>query len=225
MAGSNTIQVDPWLKEQGSTALPSDAVFLCTYDDYIGIDTIEVAAFIRRTAGREELWITSDVFEVPVNVLANNNPLTDMAVSVAASRPVTKVALSDAGLALFEALFEARIGFRWPTKHISSGLVSATVFENLVSGLETRLNQNVEESRRTRSKIVDTASNLQLNPEPGGLDPDYWRARCAETHHHLELKASTNEFFCGYCGISGGPCELMDLAKDRKEKATARQHR
>jgi len=48
--------------------------------------------------------------------------------------------------------------------------------------------------------------------------PDYWYATCPGMNHSLEIRASTGEFFCGYCKRKGGAAELRAFVREREAR-------
>lgn len=72
MADRNDIHVDAWGKKgEAVESLPGDVVLLCTYGLNVGIDTIEEAAFIRRTETVDELWVASEVNPALLDAVAS----------------------------------------------------------------------------------------------------------------------------------------------------------
>lgn len=65
------------------------------------------------------------------------------------------------------------------------------------------------------SEIVATARDLGLCPEPSNTAVGYWIANCPGTQHSIELRPSTEEWFCGYCRRRGSSEELRAFRRER----------
>lgn len=65
------------------------------------------------------------------------------------------------------------------------------------------------------SEIVHTARELGLCPEPSNTAVGYWIANCPGTQHSIELRPSTEEWFCGYCKRKGSSEELRAFRRER----------
>lgn len=65
------------------------------------------------------------------------------------------------------------------------------------------------------SEIVPTARDLGLCPEPSNAAVGYWLANCPGTQHSIELRPSTEEWFCGYCRRRGSSEELRAFRRER----------
>ena len=65
------------------------------------------------------------------------------------------------------------------------------------------------------SEIVPTARELGLCPEPSNTAVGYWIANCPGTQHSIQLRPSTEEWFCGYCKRKGSSEELRAFRRER----------
>ncbi len=200
MTGIKNLSVNPWLK-QGDSAdrLPTDARFVCEYDLYLGVDTIDEEAFIRSGNDQDELWIATELGLGP---------------AVVAPREGNQ---AQAAQNLLGILFRSRVGFAWPSGFVSGGIVDEAAFDLIVSSIEAELDDNSEKAQKNLAEIVITAQDLGLSPTPAGMAPDHWQARCPETNHHLDIDAADNVFGCGWCNRKGGPSELRAFFEKRRK--------
>ena len=193
------LSVDPWLKESpGAPHIPPESTFLCTYGVYVGIDTFDEQAFFRRTADRDELWLTSFLTQ---------------------GRAVVAHIAGDvrsASGALLDVLFRARGGFGSPNGLTLGGAIDADTFQRIIETIEREFEENAQEANRRKAEIVVAARELGLGPEPTGTSSHNWRARCPGTNHRLAISSATNQFGCGYCRRKGGPGELRSFTEERR---------
>jgi len=66
------------------------------------------------------------------------------------------------------------------------------------------------------TEIVIVARELGLNPEPSGLGLTLWKAICPSASHGLHISTHRDQFFCGYCSVTGGIDELRQFVKESK---------
>jgi len=226
MTTDTGITVDPWLKNTAFDAtIPDDAEFVCGYENDMGIASMDEVAFIERTADRDILWIAFDL-RLQLPTAAAGQPVTaksapDLAAELrpAVSRPRDGDTLA-ACQGLLDILFRARVGFSWPSTFLVEGVVTRQDFDRVVGAMKDELDANTAKAKRSETAIVTTARKLELFPTPTGKSPDRWRATCPRTNHHIEINATRNEFFCGWCKRSGGPDALRDFAAQRRYKPT-----
>lgn len=85
---------------------------------------------------------------------------------------------------------------------------------------QTVAEQANEEDSRDPSPLLAVARVCGLDPEPdASKEPSLqWRARCPDTKHHLLIRPSIDQFFCGYCRESGAAEELRDLVDKRRRE-------
>ena len=224
MTAEPDITVDPWLKNAAPDATaPDDAEFVCAYENNLGIESEEEVAFIERTAERDVLWIAYDMGpEEPTlraGQLAKSVPDLAAALRPAVSRPRDGDTLAACG-GLLNILFRARVGFSWPSRFLAEGVVTRQDFDRVVGALKAELDANAAKARNSETEIVKIARDLGLDPRPNGKSANRWHATCPKTNHHLEINASRNEFFCGWCKRKGGLDALRDFAAQRRSKQT-----
>lgn len=193
--------LDPWSKlVPRFTSVPEVSQFVCAYDVWAGIDTVEEAALLARGSSIDVLWIES----------------------IEGCRAVAWHPRRDAkesARILLEAFWRARHGFIGPTEFLQAGLLDGGEFQDLrdaISG-ETAANETAA-LRHRDAPIVRTARELGLNPRPAGHSPDAWMASCPGTSHWLMIGPITNEFGCGWCRRAGGPDELSIFAEERRHR-------
>jgi len=222
MTDSKYILIDPWLKKGGKTTrLPADALLACAYDPYIGPDTIEEAAFFRRTATADELWVVAAYVPPPTRgITARTASFRDIPreriLGIGCAFAVRRRGEeSSACLDLLDRLFRARVGFCWPEAFLAAGIVPATAFNGLVGRIARELQENAAKARERESEIVSAARELGLSPQPTGTGPDYWWARCPGRNHPLDIDAAKNLFLCGWCRRNGAVRELRALVNER----------
>ena len=216
------INPDPWLKNVTVEAqIPSDATFLCAYGVHVGVDTIDEAAFIRRTADTDELWLAIEPDPEILDSLADGAVSIEIDLSDAMQLGCAVVALKSsnqarAARALLNAHFRARVGFGWPTYVIHGGAISKRAFRTLIRGIKLELDDNARRASHDEAEILIAARELGLNPQVTGTGPHHWRASCPGTNHGLHIQSEANEFGCGYCRRKGGPEELRLFVAQRR---------
>jgi hypothetical protein len=224
MAEYQIITLDPWLKNvTAETQIPSDATFLCAYGVHVGVDTIDEAAFIRRTADTDELWLAIEPDPEILDSLADGAVSIEIDLADAMQQGCAVVALNSsnqarASRALLNALFRARVGFGWPTYVIHGGAISKRSFRTLIRAIKRDLDDNARRASCEEAEIVVAARELRLSPEATGTGPHHWRASCPETNHGLYIQSDTNQFGCGYCRRKGGPEELRAFVVERRAR-------
>lgn len=223
---------DPWLRQtKGKRTLPKDLRFVCAYHLDIGPDLVDEAAFLRKAADRDELWIAAGF---------TLSTLGDIAVGDATLKCIEREANFGLGCAfaaspiadelsaclnLLDHLFRARLGFYWPRKLSVAGIVKEADFNKLLGQIDRELKDNAEKARQKETEIIRVARELTLCPEPTGKDPVYWQARCPEMNHPIYINSVDNSFFCGWCKRKGGIEELRAFAEERKGRAKNSLHR
>jgi hypothetical protein len=83
---------------------------------------------------------------------------------------------------------------------------------------DTITRESWELERAAPSRIVQTATELRLGPEPTGGKVGNWLARCPGTNHTIMISSRREEFGCGYCKVKGGPEELRHVAGRRRSR-------
>lgn len=220
---------DPWLKEAGEDPrVPDDALFVCAYVIDFMVDTVTEAAFLRRTADSDELWVTMDLGVYTIRRLAEGRlSPRDLEAGLPRTGRVFAIPRKDdpraACLVLLGYLVRTRVGHYWPGRFIAGGIVGKAAFKGLVERIEHELDENARKAREVETEIILAARELKLNPEPTGKGSSSWRARCPETNHPLYIDAATNSFGCGWCKRKGGPEELRAFVKERAEWRRSKQ--
>lgn len=200
-APAGTLFSDPWLQKQDEVRIsPANAELslICSYGVYIGIDTVEELAYLRRTEQSEELWVDMEFSGFGcVLQISRRDDGDDLTLC----------------RDLLTVYFRARVGHGWPVSFLEPGILESEDYSNLIEQLERLLNSFATEARReSRTGIIQTADKLDLSPEPTGTGPHHWRARCPGGSHYLQIHSGSNTFGCGYCKCKGGPEDLQDFA-------------
>ena len=218
------IIADPFLSKcHGKTGLPSDAVFGCAYGLNMGVDIFVEAAFFRRTGTGDELWILEDFGPELIREIAgktgperervkHTRPLYAGCAFAVPKRGKESRACGD----LLGRLFFSRVGHYWPEGFLVAGIIDEATYCKVRGEVDREVDENTRQAREGRAEIIQVARELGLSPRPTGKDPDFWWANCPAKSHPLEIKASANEFFCGYCGRKGSMEELRMLVRERK---------
>jgi hypothetical protein len=190
---------------------------VCAYDLYVGIDSLEYAAFLIQ-GETDELWTTLDLpptlKEFTTGKLLG---LTGRIAVHARHQPDRQISAA----VMLDALFEAGLGFCWPTKHLISGIIDRELFTRIVGNIEARIDARQEAARNHGdSAVVLVAKECQLDPRPSGTSPPAWMANCPGTNHWLMIGADSNTWGCGWCKRGGGPDELRAFVMEHKPTAS-----
>lgn len=191
-------QSDSWMDYQGSNDIPGDAVLACVYGLWIVADTIDETALFRRMPARGELWFHSD---------------GDPSCVIHGPRG------GDAATAcrrLFEFMVRNR-RHEAPVNLEEEGLITRGDYKAIIEKVRRGFEVNRKEALARPSSIVKLARRLKLNPEPDCRTHSTWYAHCPGTNHGIYIDATSNRFFCGYCGKSGGQDELRTFVESRKK--------
>ena len=192
--------VDPWSKEPNHQGVvPVDALFVGSWDNYVGIDDISEALFLVRDDRQDLLWslTTYCKSELSCGCVAG------------ARREGTQ---SEAATRLLDALVRARVPLQFPRPPYLPGLLASIELSDIASAVIDELERNtlaakVTQQRQT-AQIVEVASELGLNPRPASHNDSAWIADCPRRSHTLMLSPSVNQFGCGYCRRKGDAAEL-----------------
>lgn len=114
--------------------------------------------------------------------------------------------------------YRSTVGFYWPTDFIKDGMLTESMYHEIIDTIKNELDKQAEIARESKSEIVTVARELGLGPEPTGTGPYSWRARCPKTSHPLYINTESNTFGCGWCKRKGGPGELQAFMKERRSK-------
>jgi hypothetical protein len=207
--------VDPWShgpNHQG--AVPVDAVFVGSWDIYIGVDDINEALFLVRSDRQDLLWsVTSQSEEETKENLAareSGDPawVKHELICGCVAGSAREGTQKDAAIRLLKTLARARQA-RSP---YLPGLLASDELSSIANAAieEWKRNRLAAEAtqRREKAQIVEVASELGLNPRPAGHNDSAWIADCPRRTHTLMLSPSLNEFGCGYCRRKGDIAEL-----------------
>ena len=215
-----------WGKEAGSTAAPpKDAVALCAYELFaMAIVDMDQIAYIRQTARGDELWMVTEEtpYENPNRASADEIAKLESLLlnqSMQAMKVLTMThtdSISRSGLFLLSEYFDAVCGFYSPVKFLAEGLLLRSDYEEINQQRKATIRRNQAAASKKKTKIIEVATELGLQPQAPLLNPEIWSARCPGTGHQLYINASKNEFGCGYCGRKGGPKALRAFAASRR---------
>ena len=222
--------IDPYLKHGNRpVVLPDDLLFLCAFEISTEVDNVAVVAFARRTETRDEIWTAisvdwagnSDVSWLQTLATAGKTrpDLDDRAILMkgcAVSIP-RNGAEAGANLKMLNLLFGAHGGAL--LKLLYPGMLSTSDYQNLVESFAREQaeheRKNVTTAQQNITEIVKLAKDLTLAPCPSGTGPDHWQAHCPGTKHFLEIQATRNLFYCGYCRHGGSLNELCAFVSER----------
>lgn len=204
--GRHRFEVDIWHKARRASRASGPRTFVCTYVVDVGLDLMTESAWLIRHEDRTELWTCATYLRPGVSVVDHEPPTDDV----------------EAAAALIDIRIRAGRGHESPVKFVEEGLLTAERF----AGLCEAIRLEAEATRRKaleaeKAPIVATSRELGLSPEPTPEHHDYWYAACPMTNHRLMLRASTSEYYCGYCKCKGGPEDLRALARSRQEPKPA----
>jgi hypothetical protein len=148
----------------------------------------------------DELWLVSNPSPILREALATGAELP----SIIATRAVIARHQSNrqrAAAVMLDALFEARIGFGGPTRHLLSGIIDGEAFTNILDKLTGRITARTQQAQaHSQAPIVVAARQAGLRPEPSGTNPTVWVAQCPGTNHFLMIGPQDNTFGCGLPG-------------------------
>lgn len=179
-------------------AVPPDAVLVCAYLLWVGIDHTDEEAWFLRSSGVDTLWLWNEYqHSRPLSAPSADAP------DVAARR-------------LFDMAIRGSWAFQCPTHIVRSGLLSEEDLKQILASIHADLERHAEEARSRESDIVRAARELGLSPEPTGTGPVHWQARCPGTNHPLYIQAATGTFGCGWCRRKGGEAELREFVAERR---------
>ena len=217
---------DLWGKDADNSApLPKDAVALCAYELLImAIAEMEQIAFIHTTSTRDELWMVTDetLIDSPNGASANDMTQLDTLFQ-GQSRPAMRVLTMThtdsairSGMFLLSEYFDGVCGFYSPVKFLAEGLLGRSDYEGINQRRKATLRKNQTAASKQKTKIIEVATELGLQPQAPLLNREIWSARCPGTGHQLYINANKNEFGCGYCCRKGGPKDLRAFVALRR---------
>ena len=215
-----------WGKDaESSAALPEDAVALCAYELFVmAILDMDQIAYIRQTARGDELWmVTAETpYENPNRASADEIGKLETLLlnqSKQAMRVLTMThtdSILRSGMFLLSEYFDAVCGFYSPVKFLAEGLLLKSDYEEINQRQNATIRRNQEVASKQRTKIIEVASELGLQPQAPLLNREIWSAKCPGTGHQLYINARKDEFGCGYCCRKGGPKDLRAFVASRR---------
>ena len=183
--------------------------------------SFQEAVYFRRVEGIDELWLVrlhhdGDNKQIAAGIAPREdvescNSFAHGCVWSAAAEGDELSACSR----LLDDLFHGYVGFAWPQRFEAAGMITEAMFSVIVKRLDEELTENKKKTQSNETEIIAAARELNLDPEPTGTGPALWKANCPGTTHRLEIVATWNEFFCGYCKRKGGVEELRGLVGER----------
>ena len=227
-----------WCKDE--QARPVGAVFVLAHEVYCVIDHFDQVVWFNRTDDRDELWAYTDGWTELASTLSNLTPaaragyLDDYSHQCACVFSVARAGSFDESLLDLVCCYFSTGGGApgGMDRLVATGYISEAQFRLLFQ--RVKLAQERERMRRAKwtaeareneTEIIHVARELGLYPEPTGTGPVQWRGRCPRVSGHpLMITTSSDEFFCGYCSVSGGVDELRAFyAKQQPVGKKARQ--
>ena len=215
-----------WGKDaESSAALPKDAVALCAYELVVmAILDMDQIAYIRQTARGDELWMVTEEtpYENPNRASADEIAKLEFLLlnqSRQAMRVFTMThtdSILHSGMFLLSEYFDAVCGFYSPVKFLAEGLLLKSDYEEINQRRKATIRKNQEVASKQKTKIIEVATELDLEPQPPLLNPEIWSAPCPGTRHQLYINARKDEFGCGYCGVKGNHKKLREFVKNRR---------
>lgn len=217
-----------WGKDtDSSTALPKDSVALCAYQLLVqGIADMDQIAYIHSTATQDELWMVTEEMLLDNSKEASKDEPSELdnlfqGQSRQAMRVLTMThtdSIIRSGLFLLSEYFDAVCGFYSPVKYLAEGLLLRSDYEGINQRRKATIRKNQTAASKQKTKIIEVATELGLQPQAPLLNREIWSAKCPGTGHQLYINARKNEFGCGYCCRKGGPKDLREFAASRKGK-------
>jgi hypothetical protein len=213
------LSVTPFPRSETPTPLPGDVRLVCDCEFWDGI----------ANESYETYYLQSSPAADPATAPDNGTSIDTLWASGLNGDPAPVATAGRQGddlssaILMFDALLEGRAGYGWPHSVIRSGLID----QILLDQIKKRVTRRLDARRRTVVKkwggapIVKAASKLHLNAEPHWRTPSAWRANCPGGQHSIQIDASRNEFFCGYCRQKGGVSELRAFVALRTKGGVA----
>ena len=221
-------RIDLWGKKK--TQLPDGAILVLVHQVFCEIEWFDQIIWFNRTAERDELWVFTDFFMNVEACLVARKP-TDRADALLAFgqkvAPTISVpragSLDESLLSLLSAFFTTAAGAIDSAERITAtGYINKAHLHVMLGCIDNyRERKRLEKEENTRqayekqTEIIHAARELGLNPEPAGIGPVQWYARCPGTNHRLMITTGEDQFGCGYCRVNGGVAELRAFAAKR----------
>ena len=223
---SADVEVDLWCKATGP--LPPGAVTVLVHEVFFQIEWFEQIIWFSRTESHDQLWAFTD-FECDTAGILETCERRNRAQRLRMFATETSCELSVPRARTFdESLIELLVSFlSTPAGHpydidqlVATGHINKRHYRILLDRIDRDdrrkaviHEENCRQARANETEIVHVAGELGLNPEPAGVGPVHWYARCpARGGHRIMMTTSDDRFFCGYCKVSGGVEELREFA-------------
>ena len=223
---SDDAQIDLWGKKKAQ--LPDSAVPVLVHQVFCQIEWFDQIIWFNRTQERDELWVFTDFCtNLEARLLAQRSlDRTDcllafgQKVSCTISVPRSG-SFDESLLGLLSVFFTTPAGaIASVDRVIAAAYINKAHVRTLLSCIdgyrERKRVQSEEYSRQAReneTEIIHVARELGLNPEPAGIGPIQWNARCPGARgHQIMITTSDDQFGCGYCRVRGGVEELRKFA-------------
>jgi len=191
----------PPREEKAKKIIPDDALFVCEYYTRYSIAEHFESVYFRRVKGKDELWLSIAGYGYGINRCE---------FSIEKQHDEYNACLN-----LLEKRFR-----QWflgsPTEFLEPGIINENDYNTILKKIETEVAENIRKAKENITEIIEAAKALGLYTRPGGDHPDYWLSTCPGTNHSLIIRASGNDFYCGYCRRKGGISELRAFVKERK---------
>jgi hypothetical protein len=220
-----TAEFDLWGKK--TAQLPVSAIPVLVHEVFCQVEWFDQIIWFNRTAERDELWVFTDfctnvharlMARKPINradALLAFGQKVPCAISVPRSG-----SLDESLVGLLSIFFSTAAGaVAGIERIIATAYINKThvrlILKCIDSYRERKRLESEEYSRQARdneTEIIHVARALGLNPEPAGIGPVQWHARCPNAGHRLMITTTRDQFGCGYCRVKGGVQELRTLA-------------
>ena len=222
------------LRGNETQKLPSDAVLvLCHEITHFLLDLYQIIWF-KRTEDNDELWVfteedAADLVErfkgtAPEKWTAMLSKISNTC-SCVYSVPQSH-SFEESMIELLANWFVGGAGSPKSAEHlIACGYLSEGQYRLLLDRVQIfvdrkrkQYEQIVSRTLDRETEIIHVARELGLNPEPTGFGLSQWKAICPNASHGLYISSHGDQFFCGYCSVSGGIDELRRFVKDCKRE-------
>lgn len=227
--------VNLWCKDEQRR--PVGAVFVLAHEVFEQIEHFDQVVWFNRTATHDELWAYTDTFTSLASTLTglptdtHAGYIDDFSHQCACVFSVPRSRSFDESLIdLVSSYFSTAAGAPCAMEHlIATGYIGPEQFELLYHRMllddARRRREHEEWSRQAReneTEIIHVARELGLNPEPTGIGPVQWYARCPGSRgHSVMITTSNDEFGCGYCRVKGGVAELRAFVAEGRPLASS----
>ena len=221
-------RIDLWGKKK--TQLPDGAIPVLVHQVFCQIEWFDQIIWFNRTDERDELWVFTDFCTDVESRLVARRPLERADALLAFGQKVAPTisvpragSLDESLLSLLSAFFTTAAGAIDSAERITAtGYINKAHLHVILGCIDNyRERKRLEKEEYTRqaydkqTEIIHVARELGLSPEPAGIGPVQWYARCPGTSHRLMITTGEDQFGCGYCRVNGGVAELKAFAAKR----------